>query len=67
MRRKWDVIRVRSLLRYAAIAGNVIYVLWIVRNGISEGFRGRLVEVVSLIGLLVLLILNAVLLCHRDK
>jgi hypothetical protein len=61
------VIRVRSLLRYAAIAGNVIYVLWIVRNGINEGFRGRLVEVVSLVGLLVLLILNAVLLYHRDK
>ena len=61
------MIRVRSWLRYAAIAGNVIYVLWIVRNGISEGFRGHPVEVVSWVGLLILLILNATLLWHRDK
>lgn len=59
--------KVRSWLRYAAIAGNVVYILWIVRNGINEGFRGRPVEVVSLVGLLVLLTLNAVLLSRRDK
>ena len=59
--------RVRSWLRYIAIAGNVVYVLWIVRNGIDEGFRGRLVEVVSMAGLLVLLILNVVLLSRGDR
>ncbi len=67
MCRGFSMIRVRSWLRYTAIASNLIYVLWIVRNGISEGFQGRPVEIVSLAGLLVLLILNAALLWHRDK
>ena len=58
--------RVRSWLRYAAVAGNVVYLLWIIRNGIEQGFRGRPVEVVSWVGLLVLLILNAALLWHRQ-
>jgi hypothetical protein len=56
----------RTWLRYAAITGNVLYVLWIVRNGINEGFRGRPAEIVALAGLLVLLILNAALLFRRD-
>jgi len=60
------VTRVRSWLRYAAVAGNVVYLLWIIRNGIEQGFRGRPVEVVSWVGLLVLLILNAALLWHRQ-
>jgi hypothetical protein len=45
----------------------VVYVLWIVRNGIDEGFRGRPVEVVSLAGLLALLILNVALLSRGDR
>ena len=52
----------RSWLRYAAIAGNVLYVLWMLRNGLEVGFRGRPVEVASIAGLIVLLALNTVLL-----
>jgi len=52
----------RLWLRNAAIAGNVLYVLWMLRNGLEVGFRGRPVEVASIAGLIVLLALNTVLL-----
>ena len=55
------------LLRYAAILGNGLYILWITYNGISEGFQGSPVQVVSYIGLVVLLILNIVLLARYRK
>ncbi len=55
-----------KLLRYIALAGNTIFILWIVYNGIDEGSRsiGR-VEVVSLTGLLLLLALNIILLWRQ--
>ncbi len=55
-----------KFLRYAALAGNVIYILWIVRNGIDEGFKGvGSVQAVSLAGLLCLLVLNSILVWKR--
>lgn len=51
-----------KLLIILAIVGNVAYFLWILVNGIDEGFRGTLVQYVSFTGMLVLLILNTVLL-----
>jgi len=54
--------RLRTWLRYAAIAGDVVFMLWILRNGLEEGFRGTPVEVASFVGLTVLLALNAALL-----
>jgi len=59
------VTKVPQWLRYLAVAGNMIYVLWIVYNAIDDGFRTRGVELVSLLGLLLLLVLNVVLL-SRD-
>jgi hypothetical protein len=56
-----------KVFRYIAIAGNVIYVLWILANGINEGFKGTIVEIVSYIGLLLLLTLNTVLLFPEQK
>jgi low temperature requirement protein LtrA len=61
------VSRVRPWLRYAAIVGNVLFILWIVRNGIDDGFRGTLPETASFIGLVVLLTLDSVLLWRRDQ
>jgi len=61
------VTKVRSWIRYFVIAGNVVFVLWIIRNGMEAGFRGRPVEVASWVGLIVLLVLNAVLLWREDK
>jgi len=58
---------IHNLFRYIAIAGNVIYVLWILVNGISEGFKGTIVQIVSYVGLLLLLTLNTVLLFRKEK
>ena len=59
--------KVRSWIRYLVIAGNVVFVLWIIRNGMEAGFRGGPVEVASWVGLIVLLVLNGVLLWREDK
>jgi hypothetical protein len=42
---------VYGFFRYVAMIGNVVYVLWILRNGINEGFRGTTVQIVSYIGI----------------
>jgi hypothetical protein len=50
-------------LKYIALFGDVIYILWIVYNAIDEGFKSiRSVEAVALIGLVILLALNIFLL-----
>jgi hypothetical protein len=51
-----------KLLRYLAVLGNTVFILWILYNGIDEGFQGTRVEVFSYIALILLLSLNAVLL-----
>jgi hypothetical protein len=55
-----------KLLRYAAILGNILFILWITFNGIDEGFRGTIYQKLSYIGLVSLLILNIGLL-YRKK
>jgi len=54
--------RAPKWLKYLTAAGNVVYLLWILYNGIDEGFRARPVEIVAMSGLMLLLVLNAVLL-----
>ena len=56
-----------NLFRYIAITGNVIFVLWILYNGINEGFQGTPLEIVSYIGLMILLFLNAFLIYSRQR
>jgi len=58
---------VYHLLRYIAVAGNVLFFLWILYNGIDEGFQGTRIEIVSYIGLMILLLINAFLIyrCQR--
>ena len=51
-----------KFLRLVAITGNGIFVLWILYNGIDEGFQGNIYQIVSYLGLIFLLILNALLL-----
>lgn len=55
-------------LKNVAIAGNILFILWIIYNGIDEGFRavGR-VEAFSLTGLLCLLVLNIFLLFRKNS
>jgi len=53
------------IIKYSVIAGNALYILWIIYNGIDSGFSGRPVEVVALLGLLVLLTLNSILVARK--
>jgi len=59
-----------NLLKYLAIAGNVLFILWVTYNGIDEGFSGTLVQKVSYVGLMLLLALDTVLILrlnHRGE
>ena len=54
------------MLTALATAGNIVFILWILYNGFSEGFKGTNVERMSYLTLVGLLALNAVLL-QRGK
>jgi LPXTG-motif cell wall-anchored protein len=56
-----------TFFKYIAIAGNIIFVLWILVNGIDEGFQGTIVQIFSYIGLILLLALNTILLFWKRK
>jgi hypothetical protein len=50
-------------LTFTALCGNVLYVLWVLYNGIDDGFRDiASVQGVVLIGLMILLAINFILL-----
>lgn len=53
--------------RKAAVAGNVLMVLWIIYNAIDEGFRANNVQKASSVGLVLLLGLNTALLIGKTK
>jgi hypothetical protein len=48
-----------------AIAGNIMFILWITYNGIDEGFSATPIQIFVYIALIILLILNIILLSHR--
>ncbi len=52
----------RKLIIWLVIAGNIIFICWILYNGIREGFRGTLPEKISYLALIILLATNAFLL-----
>lgn len=56
-----------ELLSWAAIAGNILFALWILYNGINENFQGTLPEKISYITLMGLLTVNASLLLLSRK
>jgi hypothetical protein len=58
---------VHKFFRWVAVAGNVIFVLWILYNGVNENFRGTPLEIVSYIGLMILLLLNTFLIIRRER
>ncbi len=54
-----------ELLTWAALAGNILFMLWISYNGIHEHFRGTVYEKLSYIGLMGLLMINTVLVLRK--
>ena len=52
----------RRALTWLAVAGNAVFVLWVLYNGIDEGFRGTPAQIASWLVLTALLVLDSVLL-----
>ena len=53
---------IKNTLTILAIAGNILFILWILYNGINEGFKATLLEKVFYIGLMGLLAINSIFL-----
>jgi len=56
-----------ALMRSAAIAGNILFVLWMTFNALKEGFSGTVYEKISYAGLICLLALNSYLVVGGSK
>ena len=61
---KSPIIELLSLL---AIVGNILFVLWILYNGINESFQGTTIEKISYVALMGLLAVNALLLISNQR
>lgn len=53
------------ILKYCAVAGNALFILWMLYNGMDEGFRATPYQLASYLGLTLLLLLNSVLLFQK--
>ncbi|MEO6229891.1 MAG: hypothetical protein ABIP10_07175 [Ferruginibacter sp.] len=56
-----------ELLSWLAITGNILFVLWILYNGINESFQGTTIEKISYITLMGLLVVNTLLLIRKNR
>ena len=56
-----------TLLKYGAIAGNMLFVLWVTFNAIDSGFAGTIYEKISYVVLIALLVTNCFLLIRSFK
>jgi len=56
-----------TLLKYGAIAGNILFVLWVTFNAIDSGFSGTVYEKISYVALMALLVTNCFLLIRSFK
>jgi hypothetical protein len=54
-----------KFIRYITIIGNAVFVLWLLANGIDEGFRATRVQLASYICLFVLFGLNTYLILRK--
>jgi len=53
---------IKNVLPFFAAAGSILFILWILYNGINEGFAGTSMEKVSYISLMGFLAINTILL-----
>jgi hypothetical protein len=57
----------KKYLTFLAVTGNVVFILWILYNGINEGFKGTWIERVSYLALIMLLAINSFLILGRKR
>ncbi|MGH2644398.1 MAG: hypothetical protein ACRDE2_10650 [Chitinophagaceae bacterium] len=55
-------VQIISLLKYAAISGNILFIIWVSHNAMEAHFAGTIYERLSYIGLMGLLSVNSLLL-----
>jgi hypothetical protein len=55
------------LLKLVALAGNILFILWVTYNGLKEGFHGTVWQKLSYISLMCLLILNSILIFSKSS
>ena len=58
---------IKRMLTLLSIAGNLLFIVWILYNGISENFQGTLPEKISYITLMGLLATNSFLILSNRK
>jgi hypothetical protein len=56
-----------KFLTWIALAGNILFILWITYNGIAEHFSGTIYEKISYIGLMAVLVINIILILRNAK
>lgn len=56
-----------NLIKVLTIAANIIFVLWILINGINESFQGSMIEKISYISLMGLLSVNSFFLIRSRR
>ena len=54
-----------ELITWVAVTGNILFVLWILYNGMNENFQGTAIEKISYTMLIVLLAVNTFLLIRK--
>lgn len=67
MLRQEAFFSIRRLLKFLAVAGNILFIPWLLHNRADEGFRASAYQLVSYIGLTILLLLNSHLVLSGDK
>lgn len=56
-----------EVMRWAAIAGNILFMLWVSYNAVDENFSGTVYEKLSYIGLMGLLLANIILVLNGRR
>ena len=59
--------KLQDVIRKIVIIVNLVFVLWILYNGINEGFKATPVEKFSYLALILLLVMNTFLLLRSKK
>lgn len=58
----------KNILKYLALVGNVLYILWILYNAIDEGPQDvGPVQATALTGLIILLVINIIVLTRKTE
>ena len=55
----------KRAMTWLALAGNSVFIVWVLYNGIDEGFRGTPAQIASWLLLTALLVLDSALIVSR--